>query len=141
MNNNPNNDMDPAAIEDMLAMIGCGESNRTPESAVRENERRLIAAGVKPIDLRSVPIEERPKYNYLPVVVPDHIARFLSDSEFPLSQEEINMLEIEIEKYHNVIDPNYIYMTHEYRETGRRYTFLQEAENFNSGFIYQHDSP
>ena len=120
-------------------MIGYGESNRTPDSANRENERRLIAAGVKPVDLRTIPYEERGKYNYLTLTVPDHIARYISDCEFPLNQNEVNMLEIEMEKYHNIIHPSYIQMTYEYQETGKRYKFLQEAENFDSGFLYLHN--
>lgn len=133
--------------DDLLAMLGNAlppelrpQTNRTAAAAVRDNERKLIAAGVKPVDLSQIPNAERGRYHYLSVTVPNSIASYLENCEFPLSQNEVNMLEIEMEKHHKAEDPCYIQMTATFRETGKRYEFLPECEEFDSGFIYLHNT-
>ena len=135
-----------AVTDDILSMISDilpqelkPKTNRSMASAVRENESKLIAAGVRPVDLSQIPIEERGQYNYLSVTVPESIASYLNACEFPLSQDERNALEIEMEKHHGVTDPCYIQMCSRFQETGRRYEFLQEREKFDSRFTYHHE--
>jgi hypothetical protein len=135
-----------AVTDDILSMISeilpqelKPKTNRSMASAVRENESKLIAAGVRPVDLSQIPIEERGQYNYLSVTVPESIASYLNACEFPMSQDERNALEIEMEKYHGVSDPCYIQMSSHFQETGRRYEFLEAREEYDSGFTYHHE--
>jgi len=114
------------------------KTNYTVASIDRDHEQKLIEIGFKPVDLSKIPIAEHYRFDHLSVTIPNHIATYLANCEFPLTQEEINMLEVEMEKHHGVQSPCFIDMTSPLIETGKSYQFLPEAEQFHSGFLYIH---
>jgi hypothetical protein len=136
MNTNPIDKL----TEDLSIMAGLAESNRTPDSIIRDSELEIVKIAYPPVDLSKIPQEEHSKYNSLAVVIPEKIKAYLAECVFPLSKDEIQMIEIQMDKYHNIAPPSGIGMSLDMQQTGKTWSFIQEKEKYDTGFTYYYET-
>jgi hypothetical protein len=104
-----------------------------------KNEQGIIASALPPVDLRSIPLEERQERCGADVTVPEHVKKHLAKCVFPLSPAETGIIEDMMEEHHQVKPPHCIVM--EFGITGKVYTHLPEVANYVTGFTYIHEQP
>jgi ribosomal protein L37AE/L43A len=114
------------------------KTNQTPEASVRDIEREIIASAIPPKNLIEIPVEQRADCDQFSVVVPGDIQNYLNNAEYPLSADEVNMLEDRIMAHHNVEDPACIALCPSFAKSGKAWRFLPEVGKYETGFIYLH---
>ena len=113
-------------------------SNLTGAALWKEHEERLALDKPPLVDLRTIPREQWLEYFGRDVMPSPEIQKYLDGREpGPLSQDEVQMLEIAMEKFHGITEPFYITMGIDLQTTGRTWTFIPEAAPYMSGFEFQ----
>jgi hypothetical protein len=67
----------------------------------------ILKAGEKAIDLSLIPKDQHHLYNEREVTVPPDVLAFLAECEYPLSEDEIHMIEKKMDRAHNLAAPNF----------------------------------
>jgi hypothetical protein len=124
--------------EMMLQKLFGQKTNQSPEAFAREIEIDILATSSPPVDLRAIPESERSSHDDCHVTIPDDIARYLDNAEFPLSPDEVNALEDKINAHHSVKPPSFIIMEPSFVHTGKTYTHIEELGKIRTGFVYRH---
>ena len=109
------------------------------ENYTLKYEQETIARAIPPVDIQSIPLEERHEYCGADLTVPEHVKAHLAKCVFPLSPDEIGIIENMMEEHHQVKPPHCIFM--EFGITGKVYTYLPEVANYLTGFTYTHKHP
>lgn len=114
------------------------KTNQTPSAFVRADEEALVANdGPGPVELRIVARQRWDSLLNKHVTVPDAVRNYIArhpEGE-PFTTEEVQDLEIAVEKYHGITEPFYVHMDIHLQQTGRTWMFVPEAVRFQSGFV------
>ncbi len=127
--------------EMMLQKLFGQQTNQSRESIVRETERELLAISTPPVNIRDIPLADRARFDQESVTVPDEIKAYLANAEFPLTEDEIGMLQDKMETHHRVQHPSYIVLMPDFARTGKNHVYIEELEAFRTGFEYNHENP
>jgi hypothetical protein len=111
------------------------QSNRHFSAMVRDDELEAVNKAEVPADLRGVPIDQWDRYVQRDVMLPPDVANYLDVRELrPLTKSEIDGLENQIAKFHNVQPPYCIVCSLELQRTGRAWLYVPEVAPYVTGF-------
>jgi hypothetical protein len=111
------------------------QSNRPFSAVVRDDELGAVNKAEAPADLRGVPIDQWDCYVQRDVTLPPDVANYLDGRELrPLTKSEIDRLENQIAKFHNVQPPYCIVCSLELQRTGRAWLYVPEVAPYVTGF-------
>lgn len=118
------------------------ETNKSPARIEIENEQYLLDCGVKAVDLSLVPQDQHHLYDQREVALPKEVSDYLLECRYPLSGDEIHMIEEKMNRSHNVAAPNGISMCLWVQQTGKPRCNLPRlvSEGIVTGFQYLHKS-
>jgi hypothetical protein len=111
-------------------------TNKTNAALLRDSEQQIVRAKIRPINLRKVPVEKWDRYLEHDVTLPRKLQNWLDEDaafEFPLSKKQIHEIEEDIEKYHGVRPPFYIYMSLTLQQTGQPWVYVKKAGQYLTG--------
>ena len=112
-------------------------SNLTAAALLKEHEERLAAEKHALVDLRSVPRERWPEFYGRDVTLPVDIKKYLSGRQpGPMTNDEVQALEIAVERFHSVTEPYYVSMTPHMQTDGRAWCYVPDAAPYMSGFRF-----
>jgi hypothetical protein len=112
------------------------ETNQKPEARKRDWERRVIKDADLPVDISRIPKDQREKHAHSSVTIPEEIQNYLDIASYPLTTDEVHMLEIKMEEYHDVQEPAWISIEPALRLTGKTWQFLPDVAKYETGFTY-----
>jgi hypothetical protein len=124
--------------EMMLQKLFGQKTNQSRASTLRDIERELLKTSTPPVNIRDIPLADRARFDQEYVTVPDEIKTYLANAEFPLTEDEINMLQDKMETHHRVESPSYIVLMPDFARTGKNHVYIDELEAFRTGFEYNH---
>jgi hypothetical protein len=102
---------------------------------VRDDELEAVNKAEAPANLREVPIDQWDRYVQSDVTLPPDVVNYLDGREpRPLSEPEIDDLEDQIAKFHNVQPPYCIVCSLEFQRTGRAWLYVPEVAPYVTGF-------
>ena len=102
---------------------------------VRDDELEAVNEAKAPANLREVPIDQWDRYVQRDVTLPPDVANYLDGRELrPLTKSEIDGLENQISKFHNVQPPYCIVCSLELQRTGRAWLYVPEVAPYVTGF-------
>lgn len=138
----PEDEMTETEHQETLKLLGDqgAKTNKAPARISLENEQYLLEHGEKAVDLSLIPQDQHHLYDQREVTVPPEVTAFLSDCEYPLSQDIIHMVEKKMDKAHNVAEPHGIGMCIWMQHTGKPHAKLPQlvSEGIITGFSYFH---
>jgi hypothetical protein len=112
-------------------------SNLSAAALWREHEERLAVEKTPLVDLRSIPREQWPEYYGRHVTIPADIQKYLDGREpGPMTKEEVQNMEIAVERYHGVTEPCYVSMGPNLQTEGKAWSYVAEAAPYLSGFEF-----
>ena len=134
--------MSESEYQELLKLIGDpnAKTNKTVDRVALENEYEILKAGEKAIDLSLIPQDQHHLYNEREVTGPPDVLAFLAECEYPLSEDEIHMIEKKMDRVHNLAAPHQIGMSQRMQQLGVPYEFLSQlaSEGILTGFSYYH---
>ena len=102
---------------------------------VRDDELEAVNKAEAPVNLREVPMDQWDRYVQRDVTLPPDVANYLDGRELrPLTKSEIDGLENQIAKFHNVQPPYCIVCSLELQRTGRAWLYVPEVAPYVTGF-------
>jgi len=118
------------------------ETNKSPAACVRDNELEIVAEG-KPwfVDLHAVPREKWDDYVPWDIALPPGVAKYLDGHEGPLTADEIQNMEIAIEKFYEIEPPFCIIASATMQSRGRSWSYVPESAKFCTGFHLDKEEP
>lgn len=138
----PEEKMTETEYQELRKLIGDpgAKTNKTADRIALENEQYLLQHGEKAVDLSLIPQNQHHLYNQREVTVPPEVAAFLSDCEYPLSEDAIHMIEKKMDKSHNIAEPHGIGMSIQMQHTGKPGAEMPQlvSEGIITGFSYFH---
>jgi hypothetical protein len=134
--------MSESEYQELLKLIGDpnAKTNKTVDRVALENEYEILKAGKKAVELSLIPQDQHHLYNEREVTVPPDVLAFLAECEYPLSEDEVQMIEKKMDRVHNLATPHQIGMSPRMQQLGVPYEFLSQlaSEGILTGFSYYH---
>lgn len=113
--------------------------NKTSMDILRETERGKLKATHPIVDLRNISKEEHHRYANCAVVLPPGMEEALKLMTFPLTPEQVNLIEDQANEYHGIEPPHAILILPDFAERGKCWFFEPALEPTQTGLVYIHD--
>jgi hypothetical protein len=134
--------MTPQEQEEMYKLMGDPQArtNKSRERIALEIEEETLKAGEKAVNLSLIPQDQHHLYDLKNVTVPPDVLAILAECEYPLSKEEVHMIEKKMDRFHNIAKTSAIGMSLAMQQTGKPNIQLPQliSEGIATGFEYYH---
>jgi len=128
--------------EEIYKLMGDPQArtNKSRERIALEIEQETLRAGEKAVNLSLIPQDQHHLYDLKNVTVPPDVLAFLAECEYPLSKDEVHMIEKRMDRFHNIAKTSLIGMSLSVQQTGKPNVQLPQliSEGIETGFEYYH---
>lgn len=116
-------------------------TNKSAAALLRDSELNVVATGLRPVDLRTIPLEQWDNHIGRDVTLPAIIKDWLTQRpSVPIDECFVHQAEdFTASFYHGVKPPYYIWMSITLQQTGRPWAYVPEAGAFMTGMVLGKD--